>query len=202
MTELTLAPAPARRDGHDCQVAVGPHSTDPRFPKKYLDDPWCWSEDLGFHRASAPDVEKFLLLGKDARQVSARRISATQAVLLGAGAGTSRFPDLKEVLGETLAQVVQTARPGYYRGDPQVWAQYGQAASGQKWLDTDPAARRALARKLIAAIPGVDPEQPLPHERPGIIAAVFDLYVQSTNRPLSCETDRLLNVLTGSLHRH
>ncbi|HEX9226966.1 MAG TPA: hypothetical protein VF885_10000 [Arthrobacter sp.] len=201
MTEPALATAPARRDGHSCQAAVGPHSTDPRFPKKYLDDPWCWSEGLGFHRASAPGRERFLLLGKDVRQVSERRISAVQSVLLGAGAGTSRFPDAKAVLGETLAQVLQTARPGYYRGDPQVWARYGQAARGQQWLDHDPAARRALARNLIAAIPGVDPDAPLPHDRPGLIAAVFDLYVQSTDRPLSCETDRLLTVLTDSLPR-
>jgi hypothetical protein len=201
MTELACTPDVTLVDGHVCQEAVGPHSKDPRFPKKYLDDQWCWSGELGFHRASAPGRERFLLLAKDARQVSERRISARQAVLLGAGAGTSRFPDVEAVLGQTLAQVLQTARSPYYCGDPAAWARYGQAAAGQHWLDQDPAARRDLARELIRAIPGVDPELPLPHDRPGIVAGVFDLYEHSTSRPMSCEADRMLDLLTDRLRQ-
>lgn len=201
MTATAFEPDVNLTDGHTCQAAAGPAAGDPRFPKKYLDDPWCWSEELGFHRTSAPGLERFLLLAKDVRQVSERRISATQAVLLGAGAGTSRLADPKEVLGETLGQVLQAAHPVYYRGDPQVWARYGQAARGRQWLDEDPPARRRLARELLAAIPGMDPGMPFPHDRHDLIAGVFGLYVQSTHRPLSCETDRLLTVLTDSLHR-
>lgn len=201
MTELACAPDVTLVDGHVCQEAVGPHSKDPRFPKKYLEDQWCWNGELGFHRASAPGRERFLLLAKDARQVSERRISATQAVLLGAGAGTSRFPAPEAVMGRTLAQVLQTARSPYYRGDPQVWARYGQAAAGQHWLDDDPAARCSLARELIAAIPGADPGLPLPHDREGIVAGVFDLYERTASRPMSCEADRLLGLLTSLLGR-
>lgn len=201
MTELAFAPDVAQDDGHVCQEAVGPYSTDPRFPKKYLDDQWCWNEDLGFHRASAPGKERFLLLTKDVRQVSERRISAKQAALLGAGAGTSRFPDLEAVMGRTLAQVLQTARSPYYRGDPQAWARYGQAAAGMHRLDEDVDTRCSLARELISAMPGVDPDLPLPHGRHGIIAATFDLYERSTSRPMSCEADRLLTLLTDRLRQ-
>lgn len=196
-----LAPAPPASATHICQEAVGPHSSDPRFPKKYLDDPWCWSQELGFHRASAPDRERFLLLAKDVRQVSERRISAKQALLLGAGLGTSRFPEPEQVIGRTLTQVLQTARAGYYRGDPHAWARYGQAARGKQWLDEDPAARRSLALELLSAIPGTDPDQELPDVRYGIIAGVFDLYERSTGRPLSCEADRLLGLLTDRLRQ-
>lgn len=199
MTATACAPDVALTDGHACQEAVGPPSKDPRFPKKYLDDQWCWSGELGFHRASAPGRERFLLLAKDARQVSERRISAKQAVLLGAGAGTSRFPDPAAVLGRTLAQVLQTARVGYYRGDPLAWARYGQAAAGKHWLDEDTPARRALALELLAAVPDTT-ETTLPHDGTGMIAGIFDLYAGTAVRPLSCETDRLLGVLTARLH--
>jgi hypothetical protein len=194
-----FAPAPAK--GHICQGADGVAGGDPRFPKKYLTDPWCWSEKLGFHRTSAPARERFLDLAKDVRQVSERRISAKQAVLLGAGAGTSRHPDVTACLGETLAQVLQVASHGYYRGDPLVWARYGQAAAGRHWIDSDPDARRRLAEELRAAVPGADTGLPLPHDRPGIIAGIFDLYASTTDRPMTSETDRLLSRLTGMLRR-
>jgi len=74
-------------EGHRCQQFSGVRVPDPWLPKKYQDDPWCWSPELGFHRSSDPLNRHRLTQNTGLRSVTMKSMVGFQAFRLGAGVG-------------------------------------------------------------------------------------------------------------------
>ena len=109
---------------HSCQP-VDFAVTGTAFPKKYVEDPWCWSPETGFHRTSRPDTERFPRLSLATRQVTGNAISPEQAFRLGLGTGTGTGPI--NAPGPVLDVLKIADKPGY-AGDPDLWARLGHAS--------------------------------------------------------------------------
>ncbi|RDI35457.1 hypothetical protein DFR72_1011208 [Lentzea flaviverrucosa] len=78
---------------HTCQPFLGDVVDDPRFPAAFQRDPWCWTSQLGYHRASAPSVPVELTLAHDRHVVvNADAVRIDQAMSLGLGWGTCNAP--------------------------------------------------------------------------------------------------------------
>lgn len=118
---------------HECQRTSVAGINDPDFANIYRKNPWCWSEDLGFHRSKTPSERLYPQLSKGSKFVSPTKIQAQQAVRLGVGAGTSNHGGARDVIGESLARVVEIAEHPVYKGDPELWARYGAAAQGKNF---------------------------------------------------------------------
>jgi hypothetical protein len=139
------------------------------------------------------------MLGKDAREVSERRISARQAIRLGAGAGTSPDTALEQLLGLTLSQVADVADFPFYRGDPHRWAEFGAAAAGKHWIDGDGAARKRLAMALLGELARFLPAGGAVMGEDEAPFSILERYARASGKPMSHEMDHLLSVLAGEL---
>ena len=74
---------------HTCQPFLGDVVDDARFPAAFQRDPWCWTSQLGYHRASAPSVPVELTLAHGRHVVvDADAVRIDQAMSLGLGWGT------------------------------------------------------------------------------------------------------------------
>ncbi|GLZ28126.1 hypothetical protein Lesp02_03160 [Lentzea sp. NBRC 105346] len=74
---------------HTCQPFLGDQVDDPRFPLTFQQDPWCWTRQVGYHRASSPSVTVELTPARGRNVVvSNDSIRIDQAMSLGLGWGT------------------------------------------------------------------------------------------------------------------
>lgn len=144
---------------HECQRTNAVGDNDPNFANIYRKNPWCWSEDLGFHRSKKPSQRLYPELSKGSKFVSPTKIQAQQAVRLGAGAGTSNHGGARDVLGESLARVIEIAQIPAYKGDPELWARYGSAAKG-KDFDESLSQIQDVVRIMLTELILVDPSFP------------------------------------------
>ncbi|MFB8242869.1 hypothetical protein ACFC58_40675 [Kitasatospora purpeofusca] len=106
MTKTASLPAARRRGpdgrfpayrGHTCQLYTGHEDSpydddlvdDPDFRLTFKRNPWCWSPELGFHRARTPHVPERLAGLTNGKFVGPAGVNMWQAVRLGAGWGTT-----------------------------------------------------------------------------------------------------------------
>lgn len=133
---------------HACQPASST-LRDTQFPAKYIQDPWCWSPETGFHRSSSPETERFPRLSKGTRLLSADSIDAAQAFRLGLGIGTG-MTSLTGNTSRAVFSMLALSRLHHYAGDPDLWAQLGAAAVGRTWIDQDRSQIARLMRLMLS----------------------------------------------------
>lgn len=114
-----------------CQKFTGAREADPHFPLKYQRDPWCWSAELGFHRASAPDIPVQLRAGIGARFAGPDFLIPHQALSLGYGLGTSNMGT--RGIDEFVKRFVEIGEVVTFP-DAATFAWFGHAARGYEQL--------------------------------------------------------------------
>ncbi|MER5642317.1 hypothetical protein ABT095_35925 [Kitasatospora sp. NPDC002227] len=152
---------PAYR-GHTCQPYSGWDvrrwsrdglEDEPEFRRTYKANPWCWSPELGFHRASTPHIPERLTGLTNRQFVGPRGMNLWQAVRLGAGWGTSTGPCDGDWTEQTWR--VMVAVDYRWRGDLEPAARLGQLmgalvdGGGQERLAADRTARRGWFRDSV-----------------------------------------------------
>lgn len=174
---------------HSCQP-VEHAETGTAFPKKYVEDPWCWSPETGFHRMSRPGTERFPRLSLAMRQVTGNAISPEQAFRLGLGTGTGTGP--VSVPQYTLELLRLAGKPGY-AGDPDLWARLGHAArdcSGARM-------EQEVAQELLDAFRHTRAGMAGSGRTPETVAAAVDLFIRATPAPYSWEVDEAVLAVAG-----
>ncbi|MFJ7250102.1 hypothetical protein ACIQWA_36460 [Kitasatospora sp. NPDC098652] len=160
-TAPASVPAPRRRGpdgrfpayrGHTCQPYTGYEEhcwhldyrlqDDPDFRITFKRNPWCWSPELGFHRARTPHVPERLTGLTDGKFVGPKGMNMWQAVRVGAGWGTnSGGPDPARWKEQTWR--VMVAVDYRWSGDLEPVAQLGRLigalvdGGGQKRIADD-----------------------------------------------------------------
>ena len=112
---------------HVCQPRPGGFPC-PEFPGAYMHNPWCWTPELGFHRARDPGTEVTLSpCRRGGRAVGKNYVSMGQAVRLGIGIGTSFWGggDQEHGWGEMFSRILEVVDHGPWPRDPAVYANFG-----------------------------------------------------------------------------
>ncbi|WP_327071931.1 hypothetical protein [Kitasatospora sp. NBC_01302] len=142
MTKTVSVPAPRRpgRDGrfpayrgHTCQPYSGWDLDrwwdeglvdEPEFRKNFKTNPWCWSPELGFHRARTPHIPVHLVGLTSGKFVGPKGMNMWQAIRLGAGWGIGTEPSRGRWVEQTWRVMVATDY--WWTGDLEPVAQLGR----------------------------------------------------------------------------
>lgn len=144
--------------GHRCQPFTGydPHLDDPQFRLAYQRNPWCWSEELGFHRAQAPHVPLVAVGITGQSFVGAGGMDFWQALRLGAGWGTSIHPQDGVEMTEQTSRVFEVVDRAW-EGDLEPVARLGRlagrvvAGGAQDRIEEDDVLLQGWFRDAVAA---------------------------------------------------
>lgn len=176
---------------HSCQP-VEYAETGAAFPKKYVEDPWCWSPETGFHRMSRPDAERFPRLSLAMRQVTGNAISPEQAFRLGLGAGTGTGPI--STPAPMLEMLKLADKPGY-AGDPDLWARLGHAARGTEETGLAEEVTLNLWERFQLTRAGLTGS----FRPPSGVRAAVELFTSTSPGPYSWEVDEAVLSVTEIL---
>lgn len=174
---------PVSSNEHRCQRYQGLWQQDPEFPRTYQTNAWCWTPELGFHRAKTPDQPLSVRIRNTGRRVGPDHMWTWQAMRLGMGEGTASGGGTEQHLSPVFERALEVMWS--YRGDADPIALYGHRCRGlSDALDANDRVRRAVYTDALLRI--------LPAGLDHVDALLLDL-AHSSPSPGAQRTDPIAN---------